>query len=41
MPGLFLIDESGIVRRFRHQTAADRPDYAGICAVPLKSRSGL
>jgi len=41
MPGLFLIDESGIVRRFRHRTAADRPDYAGICAVPLKSRTGL
>jgi peroxiredoxin len=41
MPGLFLIDESGIVRRFRHRTAADRPDYAGICAVPLKSRGGL
>lgn len=40
MPGLFLIDEAGIVRRFRHQTAADRPDYAGICTVPLKSRSG-
>ena len=41
MPGLFLIDESGIVRRFRHRTAADRPDYAGICAVPLKSRRDL
>ena len=41
MPGLFLIDESSIVRRFRYRTAADRPDYAGICAVSLKSRSGL
>jgi peroxiredoxin len=41
MPGLFLIDESGIVRRFRHRSAADRPDYAAICAVPLNSRSGL
>ena len=41
MPGLFLIDESGIVRRFLHRTAADRPDYAGICAVPVKSRGGL
>ncbi len=40
MPGLFLIDESGIVRRFRHRTAADRPDYASICAFPLKSTSG-
>ena len=41
MPGLFLIDESGILQRFRHRTAADRPDYAGICAVPVKSSSGL
>jgi hypothetical protein len=32
MPGLFLIHGSGIVRRFRHRTAAGRPDYAGICA---------
>lgn len=41
MPGLFLLDEAGIVRRFRHRTAADRPDYVGICAVPLNSRSGV
>ena len=41
MPGLFLIDESGIVRSFRHRSAADKPDYAGICAVPLELRSGL
>ena len=32
MPGLFLIRNSTIIRRFRHRTAADRPDYAGICA---------
>jgi hypothetical protein len=32
MPGLFLIDATGIVGRFRHRTAADRPDYAAICA---------
>jgi peroxiredoxin len=31
MPGLFLLDDSMIVRRFRHRTVADRPDYAGIC----------
>ena len=31
MPGVFLLRNSGIVRRFRHRTAADRPDYAGIC----------
>jgi peroxiredoxin len=41
MPGLFLIDESGILRRFRHRTAADRPDYAGISALPERSRGGL
>jgi peroxiredoxin len=41
MPGLFLIDHSIIVRRFRHRTAADRPDYAGICAPPSKSESRL
>jgi peroxiredoxin len=40
MPGLVLIENSSIVRRFRHQTAADRPDYAGICAPPAKSGSG-
>jgi hypothetical protein len=32
MPGLFFIHASGIIRRFRHRTAAGRPDYAGICA---------
>lgn len=32
MPGLFLIRNSTIIRRFRHRTAADRPNYAGICA---------
>lgn len=41
MPGIFLIDKSGIVRRFRHRTAADRPDYAGICAPPMSSGSDL
>ena len=30
MPGLFLMDETGIIRRFRHKSAADRPDYAGM-----------
>jgi peroxiredoxin len=34
MPGLFVLDGSRIVRRFRHRSAADRPDYAGICAAP-------
>jgi peroxiredoxin len=41
MPGLFLIGDANIVRRFRHRTSADRPDYAGICAGPLKSGGAL
>jgi len=32
MPAMFLIDRSAIVRRFRHRTAADRPDYRDFCA---------
>lgn len=36
MPGLFLLDETGIIRRFRHKTAADRPDYAGICQTDVR-----
>lgn len=31
MPGVFLIENATIVGRFRHRSAADRPDYAGIC----------
>jgi hypothetical protein len=30
MPGLFLIDGSRIIRRFRHRSIADRPDYASL-----------
>ena len=41
MPGLFLIGDSGIVRRFRHRTAADRPDYAGICAALARSAEAV
>ena len=32
MPGIFQIRNCMLVRRFRHRTAADRPDYHGICA---------
>jgi len=39
MPGLFLLDRARIVRSFRHRCAADRPDYAGICATALKTRA--
>lgn len=30
MPGVFLIRDGEIARRFRHRSAADRPDYVGI-----------
>lgn len=30
MPGVFLVRDAGIVRAFRHETAADRPDYEGL-----------
>lgn len=36
MPGLFLLDENGIIRRFRHQSAADRPNYAGLCTSEVR-----
>jgi len=39
LPGLFLLGDASIIRRYRHQTAADRPDYAGICAQT--SNAGL
>jgi len=35
MPGVFLIDHGRIVRAYRHQTAADRPDYTELaCDTP-------
>jgi len=30
MPGAFLIRDGQVVEAFRHRTAADRPDYAGM-----------
>ncbi|MEL6739941.1 MAG: peroxiredoxin-like family protein [Planctomycetota bacterium] len=30
MPGAFVVRDGGIVRAYRHRTAADRPDYAGL-----------
>lgn len=32
MPGVFFLDKGLIARRFRHRSAADRPDYAAFCA---------
>ena len=40
MPGLFLLNKGAIVRRFRHRSASDRPDYAGICELPAESGGG-
>lgn len=31
MPGVFLIHNASILRRFRHRSAADRPDYVALC----------
>jgi len=31
LPGAFLVDRCAIVRRFRHRSAADRPDYVSLC----------
>lgn len=33
MPGVFLIRDGRVVSAHRHRTAAERPDYAGLCAV--------
>jgi len=34
MPGAFLLHRGRVVRRFVHATAADRPDYIGLCDLP-------
>ncbi|WP_437202331.1 SelL-related redox protein [Planctomicrobium sp. SH664] len=36
MPGVFVLDQGKIIRSYRHETAADRPDYAEL-ACPLPS----
>lgn len=36
MPGAFLVENGKITRAFRHQSPADRPDYADL-ACPIKS----
>ena len=32
MPGAFLLREGAIVRAFRHESSADRPDYCELAA---------
>ncbi len=34
MPGVFLIRDGQVVRRFIHATAADRPDYVELSRIP-------
>jgi len=34
MPGVFLIDGGEVVRGFRHQSAAERPDYVTLATLP-------
>jgi peroxiredoxin len=33
MPGVFLIRNGKVTTRYLHRTAADRPDYAGLCSA--------
>lgn len=37
MPGIFLIWQGRIVRRFLHSNAAERPDYVSLAKVPTNS----
>ncbi len=30
MPGVFLVHKGKVLREFRHETVADRPDYQGL-----------
>jgi hypothetical protein len=34
MPGVFLIHQGRVLRRFSHSTAAARPDYATLAQLP-------
>ncbi len=35
MPGVFLIHQGKIVKEFRHETQADRPDYEALAVCEL------
>lgn len=35
MPGVFLVDHSQLIREFRHDTSADRPDYEALVVCPV------
>jgi peroxiredoxin len=34
MPGTFLVYQGKVIARYLHRTAADRPDYTGLCKLP-------
>ena len=36
MPGAFLIHRGRILRAYRHETPADRPDYIGMAACSIE-----
>ena len=40
MPAIFLVHHASIVRRFRHRSAADRPDYLAFCGGDRSLRCG-
>lgn len=33
MPGVFLVENGGVVRSYYHRRASDRPDYLNFCCV--------
>lgn len=37
LPGVFLIRDGRVVRRYHHATAADRPDHTELCRIPVAS----
>ena len=37
MPGVFLIRDGRVIAAHRHETAADRPDYAAVCEINSNS----
>lgn len=42
MPGTFLIEDGQVLRAFRHQSPADRPDYAELsCPIPPREPSAV
>jgi hypothetical protein len=38
MPGVFLVHHGVVLRSFRHETAAQRPDYRALARCPEPAR---